>query len=85
MVNQTNHQNVRCVICRRTFRANRGLLQHLNFCGRLNSDLQQTFIEAEVRSNHSYDYEEGHSGVDQETFYWNKVAGSGFEALIHDA
>ena len=79
------HQNVRCGICIRTFKTNRGLLQHLNFCRRRNSDLEQTVIEPEVRGNHSYDYGEGHSDGDQERFYWNKVAGSRFEALIHDA
>ena len=63
---QTNHQNVRCGICRRAFRTNCGLLQHLNFCRRQNSDLQQTVIETEIRNNHSYD--EGHNDGDQERF-----------------
>ena len=39
----------------------------------------------EVRSNHSYDYEERHSDGDHERFSRNEVAGSRFEALIHDA
>ena len=69
---RTNHQNVRCGIWGRTFRTNHGLLQHLNFCQRQNNDLQQTVIEPKVRNIHSCD--EG-----------NKVTGSRFEALIHDA
>ena len=31
---QANHPNFRCGINRGTFRTNRGLLQHLNFCRR---------------------------------------------------
>ena len=41
------------------------LLQHLNFCQRRNSDLQQIVIKSEVRSNHVYDFDEGHSDGDQ--------------------
>ena len=76
---QTNHQNVRC----RTFRTNRELLQYVNFCQPRKSNVQQTVIEPEVRNNHNYD--KGHNDVDQERFYWNEVAGSRFEALVHDA
>ena len=78
------HQNVRCGIFGRTFKTNRRLLQHLNFCRRQNSDLQQTVIEPEVRSSRSYDYNKGHSDENQESFYWNEVARSRFEALVHD-
>ena len=71
--------------CRRTFTTNRGFLQHLNFCRHRNGDLQKTVIKPEVRSNHSFDYEERHSDGDHERFSRNEVAGSRFEALIHDA
>ena len=37
---QTKQQNVIFGICGRTFRTNRGLVQHLNFCQCRNSDLQ---------------------------------------------
>ena len=37
---QTKQQNVIFGICGRTFRTNRGLAQHLNFCKCRNSDLQ---------------------------------------------
>ena len=76
---QTNHQNVRCG----TFRTSRELLQYVNFCQSRKSNVQQTVIEPEVPNNHSYD--KGHNDVDQERFYWNEVAGSRFEALVHDA
>ena len=33
---QSSDQNVRCDICARTFRTNRGLLQRLNFCQQRN-------------------------------------------------
>lgn len=54
-----------------------------NYCQPRKSNVQQTVIEPEVPNNHSYD--KGHSDVDQERFYWNEVAGSRFEALVHDA
>ena len=82
-LSQTNHQNVRCGICGKTLRTNRGLLQHLNFCRRGNSDLQQTVFKPEVWNNHGYD--EGYNDGGQERFCWNEVAGSRFDALIHDA
>ena len=80
---QTNHQNNRCSLRRRTFRTHRGLLKHLNFSQCQNNDVLQTIIEPEIRNNHSYG--EGHNDGDQEMFYWNKVTGSKFEALIYDA
>ena len=33
---QSSDQNVRCYTCARSFRTNRGLVQHLNFCRRRN-------------------------------------------------
>ena len=63
---QTNHQNVRCGICRKTIRTNRGLLQHLNICRHQNSDLHQTIIKPEVQNDHIYG--EGHNDGDQEKF-----------------
>ena len=33
---QSSDQNIRCDICARSFRTNRGLLQHLNFSRRRN-------------------------------------------------
>ena len=33
---QSSDQNVRCYTCAQSFRTNRGLVQHLNFCRRRN-------------------------------------------------
>ena len=70
---QTNHQDVRGGICGRTFRTNRGFLQHLNFCRCRNSGLQQTVVEPEIQNNHSYEYDEGHNDGHQERFYRNEI------------
>ena len=42
-------------------------IQHLNFCWRWNSGLQQTANESEVQSNQIYD--ESHHDGDQERFF----------------
>lgn len=41
------------------------------------------FIKSKVPNNHICD--KGHNEGDQEMFYWNKVVGSRFKALINDA
>ena len=79
---QTNHQNVRYTICGRNFKTNRGLLQHLNYCRRQNSDLQQTVTKPEVQSDHSYDYCEGYSDGYQERLYWNEVVDQGLKLFF---
>ena len=79
----TNDQNFSCGICRRTFRTNRGLLQHLNFCRRRNNDGQQTNNEPDVLI--ANDDTERPNNQEQERFYWNEIPGSRFEVLINDA
>ena len=79
---QTNQQNVRYTICGRNFKTNRGLLQHLNFWRRQNSELQQTVTKPEVQSNHNYDYCEGHSDGYQERLYWNEVVDQGLQLFF---
>ena len=78
----TNDQNVICGICRRTFRTNRGLLQHLNFCRRRNNDGHHTNEPAVAITT---DNSDRHHDQDQESFYWNEIPGSRFEVLINDA
>ena len=90
---QSSHQNIRCNICARSFRTNRGLHQHLNFCRRrnrhegdnLNRNIQANNIN-HVNLNNNEVVEisnatnscQSNQNENQEYFYWNDVAGTKF-------
>ena len=69
-----NENELRCVLCSRNFRTNRGLIQHLNTCRRNQADnvLQHSLAnnilneEAQVR----------------ERWYWKEVPGSIFNKCM---
>ena len=81
-------ENACCNICAKTFRTNRGLLQHLNFCRRRNviSNGNQTITSTNDHNNDNTSNSNNSNGNDipykiesQEKFYWNLVTGSTFE------
>ena len=95
---QINSENIEgnasCNICARTFRTNRGLLQHLNFCRRRNmtNNINQTMATANDDSNANTSNSNKSNGNDipvkiesQEKFYWNLVAESTFEKDLNNA
>ena len=90
---QSSNQNVRCDICARSFRTNRGLLQHLNFCqqrnihegGNLNENIQTNNINYDnlnsnevVEINKSTNSCQNNQNENREHFYWNNVSGTQF-------
>ena len=81
---ENTEENASCNIYARTFRTNRGLLQHLNFCRRRNitNNGNQT-IATNDDNNDNTSNSNNTNGNDipdkiqsQEKFYWNLVAGS---------
>ena len=91
---KSSDQNVHCDICARTFRTNRALLQHLNFCRRRskhegdspNGNIQTNNINHENLNdnegdeiNNATNSRQNNQNENQEYFYWNDVAGTQFE------
>ena len=89
---QSSNQNVRCGICARSFRTNRGLL-HLNFCwqrninegNNLNGNIQTSNIKHDnLNNNEVFEISnatnscQNNQNKNWEYFYWNDVAGTQF-------
>ena len=89
---QSSNQNVRCGICSRSFRTNRGLL-HLNFCwqrninegNNLNGNIQTSNIKHDnLNNNEVFEISnatnscQNNQNKNWEYFYWNDVAGTQF-------
>ena len=87
--NQNSGQYVSCNICQRTFKTNRGLLQHLSFCRRrnrkynINSD---TVINDSnnIAADNDSDCHDANGNQDHETYFWNKVRGAVLEKALTD-
>ena len=90
---QSSDQNVRCDICARTFRTNRGFFQHLNFCRRRNrhegdnpnGNIQTNNNNHDNLSNNEVDEinnatnsRRNNQNPNQESSCWNGVAGTQF-------
>ena len=94
-INSENiEENASCNICARTFRTNRGLLQHLHFCRRRNmtNNSNQTMTTANDDNNANTSNSNNSNGNDipgkiesQEKFYWNLVAGNTFKKVFNNA
>ena len=97
---QSSDQNVWCDICARTFRTNRGLLQHLNYCRRrnrnqgdnpngniqTNNDNHDNLNNNEVDEiNNATNSRQNNQNANQENFYWNDVAGTKFANELNNA
>ena len=85
-------ENATYIICPKTSRTNRALLQHLNFCRRRNitSNGSLTIATTNYDNNDNTSNSNNSNGNDipdkiesQEKFYWNLVAGSTFEKKVH--
>ena len=86
-INSENiEENTSYNICARTFRTNRGLLQHLNFCRRRNitSNGNQTITTRDDNSDNTSNSNNSNGNdipdkiESQEKFYRNLVAGTTF-------
>ena len=88
---QSSDQIVRCDICTRSFRTNRGLLQHLNFCRRRNrqegdnlngniptNNINHNNFNEVVEISNATNSCQNNQNENQEYFYWNDVAGTQF-------
>ena len=71
-------QSPECYICKRNFRTNRGLLQHLNTCRRKNNTIPNVKVNID---NQSAVVQEDLTQQDRERekFYWNKVPGNVYQ------
>ena len=88
---QSSDQIVRCDICTRSFRTNRGLLQHLNFCRRRNrqegdnlngniptNNINHNNFNEVVEISNATNSCQNNQNENQEYSYWNNVAGTQF-------
>ena len=85
VVNSTQDaQSPECYICKRNFRTNRGLLQHLNTCRRKNNTASNVDINTD---NQSAVVKEDLTQQDQERekSYWNTVPGSVYQKYLEEA
>ena len=75
------NQTTECHICDRSFRTNRGLLQHLHTCRRRNN------INGLTNNNDSMANDEGRNQeqIEPETFYWNTIPGSVYQRNLEEA
>ena len=75
------NQITECYICDRSFRTNRGLLQHLHICRRRNN------INGLTNNNDSMANDEGRNQeqIESETFYWNTIPGSVYQRNLEEA
>ena len=76
--------NPECYICKRNFRTNRGLLQHLNICRRKNNTVSNVDVNI---GNQSAVVQEDltQQDRDREKFYWNTVPGSVYQKDLEEA
>ena len=96
---KSSDKNVHCDICARTFRTNRALLQHLNFCRQgskhegdnPNGNIQTNNINHENLNdnegdeiNNATNSRQNNQNENQEYFYWNDVAGTQFENKLNN-
>ena len=73
-------QSPKCYICKRNFRTNRGLLQHLNTCHRKNNiDVNIGNQSAVVQDDLTQQDRE------REKFYWYTVPGSVYQKDLEEA
>ena len=74
------NQTTECHICDRSFRTNRGLLQHLHTCRRRSNINGLT-------NNDSMANDEGRNQeqIEPETFYWNTIPGSVYQGNLEEA
>ena len=73
-----------CYICKRNFRTNRGLLQHLNTCRRKNNTVSNVYVNID---NQSAVVQEDLTQQDRECkkSYWNTVPGNGYQKDLEEA
>ena len=77
--NRNSGQYVNCNICKRAFKTNRGLQQHLSFCRKINDSNN---IAATSDKSDSHD---SNGNGNYETYFWNDVRGTVFEKDLTDA
>ena len=77
-------QSPECYICKRNFRTNRGLLQHLNSCRRKNNIISNVDVNID---NQSAVFQEGltQQNQEREMFCWNTVPGSVYQKDLEKA
>ena len=81
--NRQNNQGNECHICRRCFRTNRGLLQHLSTCHRRNTaNLNASSNNA---SNENNDNEFQEPEQQHKEFYWNTIPGRVYQKDLKEA
>ena len=77
-------QSPECYICKRNFRTNKGLLQHLNTCRRKNSTVSNVHVNID---NQSAVVQEDLTQQDRESekFYWNTAPGNVYQKDLEEA
>ena len=81
--NTQNNQGNECHICRRSFRTNRGFLQHLNNCRRRNTANLNARSNNESDKNNDNEVQEPEQ--QREDFYWNTVPGGVYQKDLEEA
>ena len=81
--NTQNNQGNECHFCRRSFRTNRGFLQHLNNCHRRNTANLNARSNNESDKNNDNEVQEPEQ--QREDFYWNTVLGGVYQKDLEEA
>ena len=81
-LNVEENQTTECHLCNRSFRTNRGLLQHLHTCRRRNNINESSNISDSIVNNEARNQEQLEQ---QENFYWNNIPGSVYQRNLEEA